>query len=70
MFAPVCADSGPPPDGFDACTVNVYAVALVSPVTGICTYVFPLLPVMLPAEPTAVVVVVWAAPGDVRGGRV
>ena len=52
----------PVPAAFDALAVNVYAVPLVSPVTPACTYVEPLLPVMLPASPALTVVGDCAAP--------
>lgn len=40
--------------------MKVYAVLLASPVTGTCRYVFPSLPVIVPAEPAASVVGDWA----------
>jgi hypothetical protein len=60
VFAPDAADSGPVPNAFDALAVNVYAVELVSPVTVHWTYVFPLEPVIDPADPAATVVGDWA----------
>src|SRR5258708_6791924 len=62
VFAPDAAGSVPAADALEACTVNVYAVPFASPATGICTYVLPLLPVTVPADPAAVVVAACAAP--------
>jgi hypothetical protein len=56
VFAPDAVDSAPVPDEFDAFTVNVYAVLLVSPDTVICRYVDPLLPTRLPVDAAARVV--------------